>query len=78
MAASKSDDEKELLTFERTFMWNLLQIFKQTLADVDDESNGLLRNLLIFKGLFRKRFVGNSLYLKHTTLFSFPSFLCLL
>uniref|UniRef100_A0AAF5PUK5 Intron-binding protein aquarius n=3 Tax=Wuchereria bancrofti TaxID=6293 RepID=A0AAF5PUK5_WUCBA len=39
VAASKSDDEKELLTFERTFMWNLLQIFKQILADVDDESN---------------------------------------
>ncbi|KAL3984757.1 AAA domain family protein [Acanthocheilonema viteae] len=35
----KTAEEEELLTFERTFMWNLLQIFKQTLAHVDDESN---------------------------------------
>uniref|UniRef100_A0A0R3RQH9 Intron-binding protein aquarius n=1 Tax=Elaeophora elaphi TaxID=1147741 RepID=A0A0R3RQH9_9BILA len=38
-AESSTAEEKELLTFERTFMWNLLEIFKQTLADVDDESN---------------------------------------
>ncbi|VDO29345.1 unnamed protein product [Onchocerca flexuosa] len=38
-AASETAEEKELLTFERTFMWNLLRIFKQTLADVDDEFN---------------------------------------
>uniref|UniRef100_A0A915PS17 Intron-binding protein aquarius n=1 Tax=Setaria digitata TaxID=48799 RepID=A0A915PS17_9BILA len=37
--ASKTIEERELLNFERTFMWNLLQIFKQTLTDVDDESN---------------------------------------
>lgn len=39
-AASITDQEKEILAFERTFMWNLLQIFKQTLTDVDDETNG--------------------------------------
>ncbi|KAM3718101.1 RNA helicase aquarius [Dirofilaria immitis] len=37
--ASETAEEKELLTFERTFMWNLLQIFKQTLTNVDDESS---------------------------------------
>lgn len=66
---SKTAEEKELLIFERTFMWNLLQIFKQTLADVDDESNGLLHFLFL-----NFKFMAVLLSLRYMTVFNFFSF----
>ncbi|VDM96551.1 unnamed protein product [Thelazia callipaeda] len=52
--ALQSAEEQKSLTFQQTFMWNLLQNFRNTLADVDNESEGYFSVLSIkFICLFR-------------------------